>query len=283
MLTHEEILGELGVPHAPGLPDYPALVADLAVHKQAALVVGDQALAKHIWCLEHTVEIHQNHIKAHGQLASGNYFGAWCTLEQAELGLRRLRRHFHEHWEACRLAFIDKVTTALQGLYPYRLFTSPELLEESKSCTICGKKISIRNPCGHEVGEVYNGELCGRNVDKFQFLGLAMVRDPLQKYSVVFGVDPATGGRQDNYNYKTVEYLAKRWPAPFLDWDAEWTRQLHPKSKFGQIGRNDRCPCESGKKYKKCCMNLAGIMRPHVVITLHYPIPAELETMEFSY
>ncbi|WP_374700773.1 SEC-C metal-binding domain-containing protein [Aureimonas sp. D3] len=22
---------------------------------------------------------------------------------------------------------------------------------------------------------------------------------------------------------------------------------------FGEVGRNDPCPCGSGKKYKKCC------------------------------
>ena len=25
--------------------------------------------------------------------------------------------------------------------------------------------------------------------------------------------------------------------------------------KKNKIGRNDPCPCESGKKYKKCCLN----------------------------
>ena len=25
--------------------------------------------------------------------------------------------------------------------------------------------------------------------------------------------------------------------------------------KYKKIGRNDRCPCGSGKKYKNCCMN----------------------------
>ena len=24
---------------------------------------------------------------------------------------------------------------------------------------------------------------------------------------------------------------------------------------MGKIGRNDTCPCGSGKKYKKCCLN----------------------------
>ncbi|MGH7163747.1 MAG: SEC-C metal-binding domain-containing protein, partial [Planctomycetota bacterium] len=25
-----------------------------------------------------------------------------------------------------------------------------------------------------------------------------------------------------------------------------------------RVGRNDPCPCGSGKKYKRCCMNLLG-------------------------
>ncbi|MDH5544315.1 MAG: YchJ family metal-binding protein [Gammaproteobacteria bacterium] len=28
-----------------------------------------------------------------------------------------------------------------------------------------------------------------------------------------------------------------------------------PKKKDERVGRNDPCPCGSGKKYKKCCMN----------------------------
>ncbi|WP_245439754.1 SEC-C metal-binding domain-containing protein [Microvirga aerophila] len=26
-----------------------------------------------------------------------------------------------------------------------------------------------------------------------------------------------------------------------------------PAPTFGKVGRNDPCPCGSGKKYKKCC------------------------------
>jgi hypothetical protein len=30
-----------------------------------------------------------------------------------------------------------------------------------------------------------------------------------------------------------------------------WKKKEFPK----EIGRNDPCPCGSGKKYKKCCMD----------------------------
>ncbi|MFV9631495.1 MAG: SEC-C metal-binding domain-containing protein [Methanosarcinales archaeon] len=30
--------------------------------------------------------------------------------------------------------------------------------------------------------------------------------------------------------------------------------KIHTKKTETKIGRNDPCPCGSGKKYKKCCM-----------------------------
>ena len=32
-------------------------------------------------------------------------------------------------------------------------------------------------------------------------------------------------------------------------------RQKQLVRKYKKIGRNDKCPCGSGKKYKNCCMN----------------------------
>jgi uncharacterized protein YecA (UPF0149 family) len=31
-----------------------------------------------------------------------------------------------------------------------------------------------------------------------------------------------------------------------------------PEAKIKKVGRNDPCPCGSGKKFKKCCMNKGG-------------------------
>jgi preprotein translocase subunit SecA len=31
------------------------------------------------------------------------------------------------------------------------------------------------------------------------------------------------------------------------------TTEVSPQSKKSKVGRNDPCPCGSGKKYKKCC------------------------------
>jgi len=34
------------------------------------------------------------------------------------------------------------------------------------SCSICGTPMTPRNSCSHEVGEIYDGEMCSRKVGK---------------------------------------------------------------------------------------------------------------------
>jgi SEC-C motif-containing protein len=77
----------------------------------------------------------------------------------------------------------------------------------------------------------------------------------------------AGGGEEDDAG--TVEYVArfkvKGQPhahhelASFRREQGRWVYadgQMNPKSaprQAGKVGRNDPCPCGSGKKYKKCC------------------------------
>jgi uncharacterized protein YecA (UPF0149 family) len=35
-------------------------------------------------------------------------------------------------------------------------------------------------------------------------------------------------------------------------WQEAHTQKIR---KFDKVGRNDSCPCGSGKKFKNCCMN----------------------------
>jgi len=263
--------------------DYDPILADLSLHKTNAVRAGDEAEAKRIWCIEHAAEVQQLYHQAYRFLQASQFYDAWRKLEQVELGLNRLRRHDTEHWSSFYLNFIDSKTKAIQGLYPYKIFMSPEFVELQKKCNICERPISIRNPCGHKVGEIYNGEYCFRIVTDFEVVGMAFVESPVQKYSVAFMADPKTGGMVDQYNYSTVKYLYDRWPSPYHDWQVEWTKSLHPKHLFGTLRRNEKCPCDSGKKYKNCCMNLNGIIRPHAVFDFKYPINPSLQRVELSY
>ena len=94
---------------------------------------------------------------------------------------------------------------------------------------------------------------------------LTLVKNPVQKYSVVFMNDDATGKQRDYYDYGLVQYAIGALRNPFDEWDAEWTKRRESHAYFSHVGRNEACPCESGKKYKKCCLQHEGVLRPHVV------------------
>lgn len=259
------------------------LLQDIRATKAAAVAAGEESLANATWCLEHAAETQQLYHEAFTHIRSGQFYEGWCSLEQVELSLNRLKPHIADDWNSFHLDFIEDKTRSLQSLYPYKIFISPEIIQHEKKCNICGESISIRKPCGHRVGELYGGEFCCRVVTKSEFVGTAMVESPVQKYSVPFIVDPKTGSSRDHYNYSTVKYLADRWPSPYHKWSLEWTTSLHPKERFGLIRRNDKCPCNSGKKFKACCLHRDGIIRPHVEFVFDYPLPQELRTIEYSY
>jgi hypothetical protein len=251
-------------------PDEPSLEAvreALGRLKRGAVAAGDQARAKGIWCLEETLAIQEHYLLAFRLLRAGEFYQAWCEPERTELALADLERHDTACWPDLRLDFIKAHTAKWQSLFPYRMFYSPELLHAEKLCSICNRPVAPQSFCGHRVGEIYNGELCYRTATKLEVLGLSMVEKPVQKYSVLFLVDAKTGQQRDQYNYALVEYPIKALREPFDAWDVERTTRRQPHARYADVGRNDPCPCESGKKYKKCCLREVGVLRPHFQYT----------------
>jgi len=254
----------------------------LAEMKDTAVSKNDQSLAKRIWCLEQILSIQDKFIAAFFQMKAEGYYEAWCLLERVELGLQFLSPHFEDTANQFHIKFIERHTTQYQSLFPYQVFMSPEFIEIEKVCTVCNKVVSPRDNCGHRVGEIYDGKMASRLVTKAEFLGIAAVREPVQKYSVMFLCDPQGGVKKDHYNYAVVRYLIQRLSSPFHAWDVDWTKQRHPHSRYSHVGRNAPCPCESGKKYKKCCLLESGVLRPHCEFTFHVSPPEHLLTTEYS-
>lgn len=248
-------------------------IFDSLFNEKAILVEkDDQRSAKEIWCLEQVLYIQQGYLNAFKLLKSGNYFNAWKEFENIEIKLQFLAPHMDINSDEYYLLFIKNHIKRYQSLYPYKIFMSPEILEHEKVCSVCNKRISIRNPCGHEVGEIYNGEMCYRIVTKCDVLGISFVESPLQKYSVPFLTDGKTEELKDHYNYKLIENLVKELKSPFDDWDVEIKQVIHPHETFADIGRNDKCPCGSGEKYKKCCLLKDGVTMPHYEFILPYEV-----------
>jgi hypothetical protein len=108
---------------------------------------------------------------------------------------------------------------------------------------------------------------------------MSYVEKPFQKYSVLFLGDPKTGKPYDHYDYGIVQYALSAIQDPFDGWDVVHTKRILPHSRFSYVGRNDRCPCGSGRKYKKCCGPGEGVLCHHEEFHFEVPpppgIPAE--------
>ncbi len=76
--------------------------------------------------------------------------------------------------------------------------------------------------------------------------------------------------RQDNFDkrqdilsiFDRYENITSTWAGyneeenySKIDYSDEFYSSLEPIKAKRKIGRNEKCPCGSGKKYKKCCLN----------------------------
>lgn len=239
--------------------------------KKSAILDGDQLQAKLIWCYEEILEIQRRYSLAFENMKTGFFYDAWCELERIEVAFHFLERHYDlegDTKDIYKLQFIRNHSRQFQLLYPYALFFSTALIILGQRCSICEKAISIHHPCGHHVGEIYEGELCLREITEVNVLSVDIVANPVHKSAVPFLIDPESGKTYDHYNYVNVFSVVSNLENPFDMWELRQTTKLYPHSDFESIGRNEHCPCGSGKKYQECCLKKPGVEKPHFHITL---------------
>lgn len=246
----------------------------LSLLKSQFVTEGEQDIAKEIWCLETILNIQHWYADAFNKIKAGEFYDAWVLLERIEIAFCNLEKHHDVVNDGYFTSEIFKHTEQFQSLYPYRLFISPGAIHKKKSCSVCGSKISIRNGCSHEKGEIYNGEMCHHVVEEVRFLELSVVPNPVQKYSVMWLMKD--GEQIDNYDYSNVAYVAAGLQKPYDGWDLQWTMIREPHSQYRGVGRNDRCPCGSNKKYKHCCLKTEGVLKPHARVIYEVEPPASV-------
>ena len=156
------ILTDLG--ESPASEQATELADELIKMKAAFVQANNQEEAKRVWALEQGLKAREHYLLAFQQMKSEDYYDAWVNLERCEIILIFLERHFPI--TNTLLDFIAEQVKRFQDIYPYKLFNSPEFIIHETQCSICGRTTSLRNPCGHRVGEIYNGEICARSVTK---------------------------------------------------------------------------------------------------------------------
>lgn len=219
--------------------------------KSKAIENMSEDQANYIWCLEQIYSVKKQFIGAFNLMKEGKFEEAWYSLDRCDIELHFLKPHFDFNDNRYDLLFIENEIIKYQELFPYELFASRESIESDFTCSICGAKMGIRNKCGHKVGGIYNGEMCCRIPNKLEFLAIAIVRKPFDKYTILH-----VEGKE--YNYFILQNLIQCLDSPYEKWGyeiemREWNYKKDEKYK--SAGRNNLCPCGSGKKFKKCCLN----------------------------
>ncbi len=251
--------------------------------KRQAVKSNNQETAKLIWCYKQILEIQDSYLLAFRSMRSGSYYSAWRLLERIEILLSFLEQHFASEEDENKLHFIEKHVKQFQSLFPYKLFLSPAIFKKNKVCSTCGSPVSIRNPCGHRVGEIYDGEMCCRITTEAEVTEISFVGTPGHKYSVLFIRDSENDNEiTDHYNYTFVRYVVDGLRSPFDAWDMRWTKRRHPHSRYEHIGQDENCPCESDKHYRDCCLPELGVLRPHLDIFFHVSPPMGLLEIQYT-
>ena len=197
-------------------------------YRKDAIKIQDENTANYWWCMRQIYIVQEKYLSFFCKLREHDYEEAWFTLERIDIELSFLEGVFdigNEYDDKYHLVFIGKIIKHFEALFPYRYFISTETLIKSEECSICGQKVNIRHPCGHEPGKLYMGEFCSRKVTDCKFVGAAIVTDPFDKYSFmkIDGLE---------YNYKMLDYLMDNLYSAWDVWcveklPIEGTNEIH--------------------------------------------------------
>lgn len=147
-------------------------------------------------------------------------------------------------FEVCCEPFIEGVVAP----------TAEALMRSRYTAITLGKLDHIENTCTPSAVVTLNRVDMERSLPGVEWLGLEIL---------------GTEGGQDNDDTGVVSFVfrfmnqgksfTQREKANFVRVDGNWLYDgsvINPKSpplRAQQTGRNDPCPCDSGRKYKKCC------------------------------
>lgn len=241
--------------------NYDIELSDVIAEKKVQQGLFNETCANELWRIENRISVFEKYSNLYNLLKEEQFYNAWCLAERIELTISNLLYNFPE--EKPIITPILNRIYKLQQLFPYRAFSSTELVVKEFECSICGAKSTPRNRCSHQVRRVYNGEMCCRIVSKADLLAISIVTNPEHKYAVFFPT--GTDGKQiDQYDYSVVKGLVSIWNEPFQPWD--YSVEISYKPMKGDYKPDSFCPCGSGRYYKDCCMNKPGLRHVHITI-----------------
>ena len=145
----------------------------------------------------------------------------------------------------CCEPILNKEKTAL---------TAEALMRSRYTAYVLGDVNYIRDTSTGIALEEFNAEDASNFVKDVEFLGLDIIHTEKGEENDAKGTVEFTF----HYRYNNKDY-SQHEISKFVKKDGQWLFEdsdINPKGEtvtVDKIGRNDPCPCGSGKKFKKCC------------------------------
>ena len=246
------------------------LLKRAAALKHSAISLSSEVHANHAWFAEAFCSSNVLYLSSWEHLLGNRFFEGWKLLEQVEIACATMHRNRVIALDGLDYDAMAAQVAEWQKTFPYKVFISPEMVAGWKECSVCRRATDPWSGCTHRKGRVYMGVQCVHIVHDVQFVGMSLVLDPVQKYSVAFP------DKVDTFNYDVVRFVRDRVTSPRSRWTCRKELARHPHELFAQHSASSECPCGSGATYGACCLNASGVIRPHMQFTFSEPPPAGL-------
>ncbi|HIC8798397.1 hypothetical protein [Aeromonas veronii] len=212
---------------------------------------GNSEELKQLWIFETILKAQELYCDFIELLYNNKYYDAWVKLEHCEIQLNNITRHFtYNKDDTYHIYYLVSMVESWQSVFPYTIFCSTEMVHKKTRCSICGEYYTLRTHCGHIKGEVYDGYICHHIIEDIEFVGVAMVENPVNKFSVPFSQDPETGKTIDHYDYSEIEFIKKELLYRFEPWFVD---KKTIKRKNIELDIHRFCGCGSRKEFLSCC------------------------------
>lgn len=224
----------------------------------------DELVLNDIFLLKQIVHFHYSLVGLWKEIFNMNYSNSWNKLQNCFDSLRAIKKFSFQEIHPI-FDYFENQLLELEKLYPYHLFFSTGLEVELYRCSICNADIDSFE-CPHEIGELYMGQMAsGIAENALDINHVAMVENPMDKRCVIVYDD-----KSDNFN--VLQYLnnllrtGKITPLTFET--LKFSKKNLLNAKYILLGRNEKCFCKSGKKFKNCCIKKQYIEKDHVDIII---------------
>ncbi len=215
----------------------------LSLHQASA----DDTFLNDLYILGRLLALQSSYAAVWEDIALLRFAASWVSLQNSLDCIRSIKR-----LSGMELNYFEEQLLHLERCYPYKIFASIGMIASRIECSICQHDIDSLE-CIHRRGRLYAGRMAyGIVKDCVSFDHVSLVTNPEDKRCVI--TIPDESGKFGIVRYLGRAISERKMLVSEFD-RVEITQQRIPNPAYRKLGRNDRCFCKSGKKFKACCIN----------------------------